>query len=219
MSAENGAIPAATVVLGRKGEDGLEVLMLRRNSKLAFGGMWVFPGGRVDDADRTPGDDELSWARTAAVREAAEETGLAVLADSLVAFSKWVPPPIAPKRFATWFFLAPAPPGDVVVDMGEIHDHLWAHPSEVLARRDAGAVELAPPTWVTLHWLSGFESVASAQASVVEPAVFATRVGRSESPRIVMWAGDAGYENGDVDAVGPRHRLVMHDRWEYLNYS
>jgi 8-oxo-dGTP pyrophosphatase MutT (NUDIX family) len=216
VTLENGAIPAATVVLGREGAEGLEVLMLRRNSKLAFGGMWVFPGGRVDEADRATGDDEVSWARAAAVREVAEETGLAVHPDTLVAFSKWVPPPIAPKRFATWFFLAPAPDGEVVVDMGEIHDHLWAHPGEVLTRRDLGAVELAPPTWVTLHWLSGFESVASAQASVTEPAHFATRVGRSDAPRVVMWAGDAGYESGDVDAAGPRHRLVMQDRWEYL---
>jgi hypothetical protein len=51
---------------------------------------------------------------------------------------------------------------------------------------------------------------------VTEPAHFATRVGRSDAPRVVMWAGDAGYESGDVDAAGPRHRLVMQDRWEYL---
>ena len=45
-------IQAATVILLRDGADGLETLMLRRNSKLAFvGGMWVFPGGRVDAQD------------------------------------------------------------------------------------------------------------------------------------------------------------------------
>ena len=61
------AIPAATVVLVRDGagDDGmgdhgcLEVLMLHRVSKVAFGGMWVFPGGKVDDDDRRPGDDEV----------------------------------------------------------------------------------------------------------------------------------------------------------------
>ena len=38
------AIPAATVVLLRDAPGGLETLMLRRNSKLAFaGGAWVFP--------------------------------------------------------------------------------------------------------------------------------------------------------------------------------
>ena len=39
---------AATVVLLRDGAGGLETLLLRRNSRIAFGGMWVFPGGRVD---------------------------------------------------------------------------------------------------------------------------------------------------------------------------
>ena len=41
-------IPAATVVLLRDGADGIETLMLRKNSKIAFAGMWVFPGGRID---------------------------------------------------------------------------------------------------------------------------------------------------------------------------
>ena len=44
--------------------------------------------------------------------------------------------------------------GDVVVDGGEMDDHAWLHPTEVLARRDRGEVDLAPPTWVTLHDLA-----------------------------------------------------------------
>ena len=41
------AVLAATVILLRDGESGLETLMLRRDSKIAFGGMSVFPGGRL----------------------------------------------------------------------------------------------------------------------------------------------------------------------------
>jgi 8-oxo-dGTP pyrophosphatase MutT (NUDIX family) len=48
--------PAATVMLVRDasdGEPGVEVFMLRRTANAVFGaGMYVFPGGRVDDADR-----------------------------------------------------------------------------------------------------------------------------------------------------------------------
>jgi len=45
-------IPAATVMLLREHEARLEVLMLRRNRQLkSFGGAWVFPSGRVDEAD------------------------------------------------------------------------------------------------------------------------------------------------------------------------
>ncbi len=44
--------PAATVLLVRDDPDGLEVLMLRRATKAVFaGGMYVFPGGRVDPSD------------------------------------------------------------------------------------------------------------------------------------------------------------------------
>lgn len=55
MSEAPELIPAATVLLLRNGESGVEVLMVRRNSEIAFGGMWVFPGGRVD-ADDAPAD-------------------------------------------------------------------------------------------------------------------------------------------------------------------
>jgi 8-oxo-dGTP pyrophosphatase MutT (NUDIX family) len=51
---------AATVMLVRDsggGEGGIEVFMLRRTADAAFGaGMYVFPGGKVDDADHA---DEL----------------------------------------------------------------------------------------------------------------------------------------------------------------
>jgi len=78
------AVPAATTVLVRDGVDGIEVLMARRNSRLAFaGGAWVFPGGRVDpeDWDGEPVTDlrdrrMLDAARQAAVREAAEAVAI-----------------------------------------------------------------------------------------------------------------------------------------------
>ncbi len=46
--------PAATIVLMRNGDDGLEILMLKRNRSAGFvPGAYVFPGGRVDRADAT----------------------------------------------------------------------------------------------------------------------------------------------------------------------
>ncbi len=88
------AIPAATVVVLRDRTPGIEVLMVRRNSKLDFaGGMWVFPGGRIDGADRRPGESLEYAARRAAAREAAEEAGLVIDPDELVWCSHWTPPP------------------------------------------------------------------------------------------------------------------------------
>lgn len=211
---ETPALPAATVILVRDGPGGLETLMLRKNAAVAFGGMWVFPGGRVDDADRDPdrpGDEEAA-ARRAAVREAAEEAGLVVDPAALVPFAHWTPPTMgAPRRFATWFFLAPAPGGTVAIDGGEIHDHVWARPADVLARHAAGEVELVPPTWVTLHRLAAAASVADALAEARRRPVerFVTRMVRAGDHLVAMWAGDAGYASGDPDAPGPRHRLWM----------
>lgn len=215
---DNPAIPAATVILLRDGGGGLETLMLRRNSKLAFGGMWVFPGGRVDDTDRADAGDDLAAARNAAVREAAEESSLVVAAEELVALSHWTPPPQTPKRFATWFFVAPAPAGAVTVDAGEIHDHMWVSPAAALAQRDTGAIELAPPTFVTLHTLARTASVAETLAAAAgrDPDVFVTRIGVTDEGLVTMWAGDAGYETSDPTAPGTRHRLVMADAaWRY----
>lgn len=210
---ENPAIPAATVILVRDGADGLEVLMLHRVSKVAFGGMWVFPGGRVDDEDRRPDDvDDEACARRAAAREALEECGLAVDPYDLVAFSHWVPPAITPRRYSTWFFLARASDGEVVVDGGEIHDHAWLPAREVLERRDRGEVDLAPPTWVTLHDLAEHDDVdlALAAASSRQPLPrYETRWVNTDDGAVAMWHGDAGYETSDADVGGARHRLRM----------
>ena len=57
--------PGATVVPFRDGPGGLEVLMIKRAAAIDYGGMWAFPGGRVDDGDAHPDDpgDELARAR------------------------------------------------------------------------------------------------------------------------------------------------------------
>lgn len=80
-------VPAATVLLIRDGEAGLEVFMVERSDRMHFASALVFPGGKVDaeDADagllaRCDGIDGLSPAeaalRVAAVRETFEECGV-----------------------------------------------------------------------------------------------------------------------------------------------
>lgn len=215
-------IPAATVVLLREGPTGLETLMLKKNRGQSFGGMWVFPGGKVDEGDVEPGDGEIDSARRASVREAAEETGLVLAGDDLVPLSHWVPPPEAPKRFSTWFFVATLPDGadDVVVDGGEIGDHVWTNVDDVMARHAAGEVELAPPTWISLWWLQqhGTTDDAMAAARALESIQkHFTHVHVVDGVLITVWEPDAGYESGDLDAPGPRNRLHMPNAtaWTY----
>lgn len=131
---------ASTVCVVRE-NDGVEVLMVRRPLTATFmPGVWVFPGGAVDDDDAAappsfggnrPGSD---W-KVAALRELIEETGLwitskgtrsapltrdafaevessdvAVDPDSLIYFSNWITPAVFPIRFDTRFFLAAVEP-------------------------------------------------------------------------------------------------------------
>ena len=215
-------IPAATVILLRDTDDGLETLMLKRASKLVFaGGLWVFPGGRVDPEDFDPltPDDHQGAAARAAVREAQEEADLTVELDGLVPLAYWEPPPQTPRRFSTWFFVARAPTGLVTVDGGEITEHEWAQPSRTLERRDLGELELAPPTWVTLRALAASETVSEAlhAASVTPIEHFCTHATITDDGGVIaMWHGDAGYESGDTATPGLRHRLSMFETaWHY----
>ena len=221
-SGETRAIPAATVVLLRDGSHGIETIMLRKNSKIAFGGMWVFPGGRIDDEDRRDldADDIVAAARVAAAREAREEADMIVDPSGLVLFAHWVPPAIAPKRYATWFFAARAGTEQMVIDDGEIVEGEWMSTANALERHHEGEIELAPPTWVTLHTIDAFDEVDHALAALDErPARYhETRIGRSTEGPVAMWAGDAGYDANDPSAEGGRHRLEMFEQgYRYLD--
>ncbi|MEQ8689712.1 MAG: NUDIX hydrolase [Pseudomonadales bacterium] len=206
-------IPAATVVLLRDDEPGIEVLMLKKNSKITFGGMWVFPGGKIDAEDRTGDDDDVA-AVNAACRETEEETGLVLDGDVFKYFAHWTPPPGPQKRFTTWFFVADVNAVDhhVEIDDGEIKDHDWLSPAQALARHGKGEIDLVPPTWVTLYHLSQHPTVAAFMAHLEGRPVqrYSTRVVKAaDGNRVAMWAGDAGYEAWDAEVSGPRHRLVM----------
>jgi recombination protein RecT len=78
--------PAATVLLLRDADAGIEVLMTRRSSTASFApGAYVFPGGGIDAADaaghalaaRRPTQDDLRLTQAiAAIRESFEELGV-----------------------------------------------------------------------------------------------------------------------------------------------
>ena len=74
------AIPAATLVVWRDGPSGPEILVVERSARMAFAaGAIVFPGGRIDDADRALAEvmgrpDEA--AKVTAIRETIEESAV-----------------------------------------------------------------------------------------------------------------------------------------------
>lgn len=215
---ETGASPlihAATVVLLRDSdtENEIELLMLQKNTGISFGGMWVFPGGKIDQADYQEGSELEAAAKVAAARETEEETGLKVNQNDFVPFAHWTPPPGAPKRFATWFFAIQTQlTEDILVDGGEILSHRWISPAKALNHHKLGEIQLAPPTWLTLHKLSAHRKSADAiqQLNTQSPRIYETRIASDTAGvHIAMWEGDAGYESWDANKSGDRHRLLL----------
>lgn len=220
MSSE--PLPSGTVVLIRDGAIGLEVLLLERNTRREGGrGPSVFPGGKVEPGDRAP--DLAESARRAAAREAREEAGVVLDPRTLAPISRWITPEIAQRRFDTWFFLAEAAPDlRVRVDGDEICRHRWLAPREALGAHRRDEIRLAPPTFVTVTWLTHYSVVADALESLPAARIptFRPRICTLPQGACMLYPGDAGYDNGDVERAGPRHRLwALADGYRYERTS
>ena len=67
--------PAATVILMRDAEEsGFEILMVKRSSRSAFGSIYVFPGGKLDQEDSTP--ELYSYCKGMTDSEASRKLGI-----------------------------------------------------------------------------------------------------------------------------------------------
>lgn len=168
---------AASVIVARDGEQGLEVLVLERSALSRFlPGYVAFPGGAADGddaalAERWFGSAEEA-ARACAVRELLEEVGLALTADGLgpsdrhslevveaappradqlPRIAHWIAPSHVPVRFDAEYF-AVAAPGDLdpQPDGTEIAHAWWASPGELLSEWEDGRRKLYWPTLFTM---------------------------------------------------------------------
>ena len=181
---------AATAILVRDGDGGLEVLLVKRNPAQRFmGGAWVFPGGAVHDDDAGPA--------AAALRELEEEAGMRIEdVDALVPFSRWITPEEVTVRFDTLFYVAAAPPGaEPRVDGAECVDHRWMRPVDALAASERGELFLVFPTIKHLEQLAELRSVehalATAGARDVQPVL--PKVIHDGGEAHVLLPGEPGY--------------------------
>jgi 8-oxo-dGTP pyrophosphatase MutT (NUDIX family) len=188
---------AASVIAVRDGDGAPEVLLLERSSASRFlAGYVVFPGGAVDaeDAARAAAwfnsPDEA--ARAAAVRELAEEAGLALTASGLRAspagdhlapvvadppsvaqlpeIAHWVAPPDVRVRFDARYFAVRAEGGvEPTPDGREAAHAWWSSPAELMAGWEAGERTLFWPTWVTMQTLARCADAEAILAARVEP--------------------------------------------------
>jgi 8-oxo-dGTP pyrophosphatase MutT (NUDIX family) len=251
----------------------LEVFCVVRHVKSGFlGGAVVFPGGKVDDADRhaswtavargarpfVAGEDEaLTRAfALAACREAIEEAAILpaacrevtheealALRDSLAAgnigfraaleqrglsldlgslrpFGRWITPVAESRRFDTRFFLAAAPSRqEGAHDAHETTASFWATPAEVLARFDAGQLQVAPPTHRCLELLatvaSSEEAMALAGRLSLEPICpkLVTVVGEANESVALVLPGDPEHDVRDSRVPGKSRFVLRGERW------
>ena len=204
------ALPAASAIVVRQTHNGLETLLLKRNDELKhMPGLWVFPGGKVEDSDE--GNDDLEQARRGAARELQEEAGLSLPAETLLTFSHWLTPVVAKRRFATWFFIAGVGSDEpVTVDGREIVAHDWWRPEDAIRAHHEGQLPITPPTLVALHDLQGEDdiSVLLAQLGERAPPRFFPRVVRDGDQMVFLYEGDTAYESGDLTQQGAQHRTL-----------
>lgn len=216
-------LPAATLVVVRDGAPGLEVLLLERMPREeGKSSPWVFPGGRVEEGDRE-GEDPVAHARRAAVRETHEEAGLDLAGAELDLISRWITPKLGTRRFDTWFFLTHLEhAAEVRVDGSEIRSHRWLRPATALEAFHAGELRLAPPTFVTVTWLSQHEAAAPARRALADAPLVTFRPYIRPVPggACILYPGDDGYESGDIEGPGARHRLwTTPEGWRYERSS
>ena len=190
---------AATVMLVRDTDDGPEVFMLRRTGRASFAaGMYVFPGGRVDDADHADeiepfcsGLDDADASRqlglasgglaywVAAIRECFEEAGIL----------------LAERRDGSPLDLADG-------DRHAVHDGTLSMVD--LCKRDDLVLELSTTQYVD-HWVT----------PIGEPRRFDTRFFVTEAP-----AGQDGLhddkETVDSTWIRPSDALRMHADGELM---
>ncbi|MEZ5174925.1 MAG: NUDIX domain-containing protein [Acidimicrobiia bacterium] len=183
--------PASTVCVVRD-PGHLEVLMVQRTMDANFmPGVWVFPGGAVDDTDASPpagfGTPPVDAWRVAALREMIEETGIWLTTDgtlerdvtedafgaveasgvsldlgALFYFANWITPAVFPIGFDTRFFVAVVEDHiNGTIDGDELIDMAWVTPQEALKLDGDRRWELAYPTRRTLRLLAGESSSGS----------------------------------------------------------
>ncbi len=135
---------------------------MRRTATMRFApGMYVFPGGRVDDGDFS-GVDELTGYINCAVREVLEETGVVLPRhpNDLVFADHWVTPEFVPVRYSARFFLAKMPLGQSASSMSTETDVVtWISPVKALTETAAGRLPMLMPTFMVLKWLAEFDDM------------------------------------------------------------
>lgn len=234
---------AASVVLLRDSERGLEVFMLRRGgSTTVMNDAYVFPGGKVDPEDAEEhwllelglagepaqliGEPTLPGTRAAsffvaACRETLEETGVLVQARDLIPLSRWITPKtpaMMRRRFDTRFFIAclPADAAAATHDGQEADASAWYTPREALERYHDREIMLAPPQIMTLAGLVGPSNYADLRERLRGhvPRLIEPKSFEEQGQRLIVYPGDPRHPVRERAMLGPTALVYRNERFE-----
>ncbi len=148
------------------------------------------------------GDERAHAARDAVAKDErpfldlVKELGVSIDLTALTVFARWITPPLTPKRFDTWFYLARADSEQLAVcDGWETVDAEWVAPAEALRLAAAKERTVIFPTRMNLQLLaeasSADDAIARAGARTLVPVL--PEVIRRESGNVLTIPANAGY--------------------------
>lgn len=113
--------------------------------------------------------------------------GLAIRADLLTPWARWITPEGEPRRFDARFFVAALPPRQHPTGHAAEAEHVaWLRPAAAIAAARAGDIALLPPTASTLN---DFEAVVAAGGGVTD-LLTERRTIEPVYPRLVVEDGE-----------------------------
>jgi 8-oxo-dGTP pyrophosphatase MutT (NUDIX family) len=127
--------------------------------------------------------------------------------EALTVFARWITPPIVPRRFDTWFYVARAPEDQLALcDGQETVDAEWVAPTEALRLAEAGERTVIFPTRMNLKLLAEAAGAEDAmdRARARELVTVEPKVSERNGERVLTIPPEAGY--GDI--VEPLSRAM-----------
>ncbi len=139
--------------------------------------------------------------RSVSLTELLTRRGLVLRTDLLAPWAAWTTPVFEPKRYATWFFVARLPEGQVTRDVSsESSSVLWLGTGEAAAQVEAGELAMMPPTYLNCLEVASLGS---------EDEVLADAAGRT----LTMFTPEVTDRDGGHSlSMMPRHAALVAGR-------
>lgn len=126
------------------------------------------------------------------VRDLGEKVDLT----ALTVFARWITPPLTPKRYDTWFYVARAPADQLALcDGRETVDAVWIPPKEAVSMALSGERKVVFPTRMNLQLLAEAQDSEDAigRATARRLVTVRPQVEEREGERVLTLPVDAGY--------------------------